>query len=235
MDIYSTITDLVKSSSCCDFLGVADLAVARAFIRDQGGEAVADFPKAISVGIALPRAIVDQLPNRSNLAVALNYRTHAYEVINQRLNVVASQAASLLQQEGHRALPIPAAASVSDERLCAVFSHKLAAHLAGLGWIGKSCLLVTPEVGPRARWISVLTDAPLAATGTPMEQQCGDCTECVDICPVHAFTGRPFQDEEPRDARYAAAKCDEYLDETRHEGGVRVCGMCLYVCPHGRR
>jgi hypothetical protein len=55
MDIYSTITDLVTSSSCCDFLGVADLAVARDFIGNQGGEAVAGFPKAISIGIALTR------------------------------------------------------------------------------------------------------------------------------------------------------------------------------------
>ena len=194
MDTYSRITDLVTSSGC-DFLGVADLAVVEDFVREQGGDVVAGFPKAVSIGIALPRAIVDQLSNRADPAVALNYRTHAYEIINQRLNVVASQVASLLQQEGHRALPIPAAASVGDGRLCAVFSHKLAAHLAGLGWIGKSCLLVTPQVGPRVRWTSVLTDAPLAATGMPMEQQCGDCTECVDICPVQAFTGRAFDED----------------------------------------
>jgi epoxyqueuosine reductase len=234
MDTYTKLSGLVASSNC-DFIGVADLAVARDFITDQGGDVVAGFPKAISIGIALPRAIVDQLPNRSNPAVAVNYRSHAYEIINQRLNVVASQVASLLEQDGHQALPIPAAASVGDERLCAVFSHKLAAHLAGLGWIGKSCLVVTARVGPRARWTSVLTDAPLAATGIPMEQQCGDCTECVDMCPVHAFTGRAFVEGEPRSARYDAAKCDEYLAERKNQSGMRVCGLCLYVCPHGRK
>ena len=234
MDIYSGIADRVTSSNC-DFLGVADLAVAQDFIGEQGGDAVAGFPKAISIGIALPRAIVDQLPNRSDRAVAVNYRSHAYDIINQRLNTVASQVASALQQAGHRVLPIPAAERCDDERNCAVFSHKVAAHLAGLGWIGKSCLLVTPQVGPRARWISVLTDAPLAATGTPMAQRCGDCTECVEICPVHAFTGRPFRQDEPRSARYDAAKCDEYLAERKSESGMRVCGLCLYVCPHGRK
>ncbi len=234
MDLYGRIADIVISSACCDFLGVADLSVAQEFIRDQGGDAVAGFPKAISIGIALPRAIVDQLPNRSNRDVAVSYR-HAYETTNQRLDAVASHLTSLLQQEGYRVLPIPSSANAHDKRLCAIFSHKLAAHLAGLGWIGKSCLLITSQFGPRVRWVSVLTDAPLATTGAPMEEQCGDCTECVDICPAHAFTGRPFLSDEPRNARYAAADCHEYLDGIEDESGMRVCGMCLYVCPHGRR
>jgi epoxyqueuosine reductase QueG len=233
MDTYDRIASLVTSSSC-DFLGVADLAIAREVVRDQGGDAVAGFPKAISIGIILPHAIVDQLPNRSNRAVAVTYRSHASSIINQRLDAVASQVASVLQEAGHRALPIPAAERYDDERICAVFSHKLAAHLAGLGWIGKSCLLVTPQAGPRVRWTSVLTDAPLAATGGPTEEKCGDCTECVNICPVHAFTGRPFRAEEPRSARYDAGRCAKYFEDMEREGGVCVCGLCLYVCPHGR-
>ena len=134
MDTYARITDIVTSANC-DFLGVADLAPAKDFIRDQGGDAVAAFPKAISIGIALPRAIVDQLPNRADPAVAASYRSHAYEIINQRLNEVASQVASALQRERYAAYPIPAAQGYDRERNCAVFSHKLAAHLAGLGWI----------------------------------------------------------------------------------------------------
>lgn len=234
MDAYNRVASLVASLNC-DLLGVADLAFAQDAIREQGGSVVAGFPKAVSIGIILPHAIVDQLPNRANRAVAVNYRSHAYTIINRRLDTAASQVASVLQQAGHRALPIPAAERCDDERNCAVFSHKMAAHLAGLGWIGKSCLLVTPQAGPRVRWTSVLTDAPLAATGGPTEEKCGDCVECVEICPVHAFTGRPFRAEEPRSARYDAAKCDEYLAERKSESGMRVCGMCLYVCPHGRR
>ena len=234
MELRTRIDDLVRHTNCCDFLGVADLATAQDFIAEQGGESVAGYPKAISIGIALPRAVVDQLPNRAEQAVAVNYRSHAYDIINQRLNVVASQVASVLQQAGHRALPIPAAQGYDRERLRAVFSHMLAAHLAGLGWIGKSCLLVTPQVGPRVRWISVLTDAPLA-TGVPMEEQCGDCRECVDICPGQAYTGRPFRAEEPREVRYDTAKCNAYLAENESSTGMRVCGMCLYICPHGRK
>ena len=110
----------------------------------------------------------------------------------------------------------------------------MAAHLAGLGWIGKSCLLVTPEAGPRVRWTTVLTDAPLKA-GTPMEMRCGDCHECVDICPVKAFTGRNFIESEPREARYDARRCEKYLKGLEASTGYGVCGMCLYICPHGKK
>jgi epoxyqueuosine reductase QueG len=155
--------------------------------------------------------------------------------MNQRLDLIASSLSSVLQRDGHRAFPVPASQTVDDERICAVFSHKMAAHLAGLGWIGKSCLLITSEVGPRVRWATVLTDAPLKATGEPMEERCGSCVQCVEICPVEAFTGQPFRENEPREARYDASKCDRYFSKMEAQGEVPVCGLCLYICPQGRQ
>jgi epoxyqueuosine reductase len=219
-----------------DFFGVADLSPARDAILAQGGPVMAAYPRGISVGIVLMHAIVDQLPQRADRAVAIGYRQHSYEVINQRLDLITSNLSSLLQREGHRALPVPAARRVDGERLCAAFSHKLTAHLAGLGWIGKSCLLVTPQVGPRVRWSTVLTDAPLAATGGPLEERCGACQQCVEICPAQAFTGQPFRAEEPRESRFDAGRCDRYFAEMKAaDPETAVCGLCLYVCPYGRR
>ena len=217
-----------------DFFGAADLAPARVAIQEQGGPYIAGFPRAISVGVALMHAIVDQLPRRAERAIALTYQSHAYDIVNARLDQTTSRLSSLLQQAGYRALPVPASQRVDDERLIGIISNKLAGHLAGLGWIGKSCLLVTPGNGPRARWATVLTDAPLPV-GKPLEPQCGDCRECVDACPVHAFTGRPFRPEEPRELRFAAQKCQAYLDHLRETLGVSTCGMCLYACPHGKK
>jgi epoxyqueuosine reductase len=218
-----------------DFFGVADLSPAQSFILEQGGPNIAHYERAIALGIALPHSVVDRLPQRTERAVAVNYRAHAYDVINQRLNLVASRVSGFLQSRGHDALPIRAAERVDDERLCAEFSHKLAAHLAGLGWIGKSCMLITPGAGPRVRWTTVLTDAPLAETGGPMDERCGDCEQCVEICPVGAFTGRAFRTEEPREVRFDASKCDGYFAKMkRQDPEAAVCGMCLYVCPYGR-
>jgi epoxyqueuosine reductase QueG len=120
-----------------------------------------------------------------------------------------------------------------EEGLHAAFSHKLAAHLAGLGWIGKSCLLVTPQVGPRVRWASILTDAPLTA-GEPMEERCGECKVCVKACPPQVLTNRNFVSDESREVRYDAHACSVYQKESEEYVKVRICGMCVYACPHGR-
>ena len=232
-----TIDDQVRTlvgQEGADFFGVADLTPARDFILAQGGEAVAGYPRAVSVGIELLHDIVDQLPQRKQRAVAVEYRSHAYVVPNYRLDLITLRLGSFLQRLGYGAYPVPASQWVDRERICGVFSNKLAASLAGLGWIGKSCLLVTPEAGPRVRWATVLTDAPLAVTGQPMDQRCGDCVECVEICPVKAFTGEPFRAQDPREVRYHAEKCDRYLDAIERQNRPPVCGMCLYVCPYGR-
>ncbi len=219
-----------------DFFGVADLSLARDAILAQGGPALAHYPRAVSIGIALLHAMVDQLPARAERAVAVGYRHHCYDLVNYRLDLIASRLSNVLQRKGYRALPVPASKQVDDERLCAVFSHKMGAHLAGLGWIGKSCLLVTPEMGPRVRWASVLTDAPLTPTGQPMEERCDTCAECVVICPVKAFTGQPFRENEPREARYDAGKCDRYFAQMKKKDAeLAVCGLCLYICPYGRQ
>ena len=219
-----------------DYFGIADLSPAHDTILEQGGTEIAEYSRSVSVGIALFHPIVDQLLRRQERAVALNYRSHCYDIINARLDAIISRIASFLQREGHRAFPVPATKRVDDNRICGIFSHKLSAHLAGLGWIGKNCLLITPDMGPRVRWATVLTDAALAMTGRPMDERCGECRDCVDICPVKAFTGQPFRAGEPRDVRFDARKCDQYFSKMRDKDAeTAVCGLCLYTCPYGRQ
>ena len=216
------------------YFGVADLSPAKHAILSQGGSELASFPYSISLGISLIKYIVDQLPQKSERTLAL-YKHHAYDVVNQRLDIVASVVSGFIQQKGYTVLPIPASKQIDDERICASFSHKMGASLSGLGWIGKSCLLITPDNGPRVRWVSILTDAPIEPTGQLMEERCGGCSACVDICPVKAFTGKPFHKEEPREERYDAKKCQKYLEKMKEKNQTAVCGMCLYVCPYGRK
>jgi epoxyqueuosine reductase len=234
MELESGLPELARTLGA-DYYGVADLTGAEEFIRAQGGDRVARYPRAIVMGIRLLDELVDMVENQSDRTGAALYRHHSYDIVNAALDGMALQVANTLQREGYRALPVPASKRASDEKIAGIFSQKLAAHMAGLGWIGKSCLLVTPDHGPRVRWISVLTDAPLALTGKPMKERCGKCTECVDICPVHAFTGRPFREDEPREARFDAAACDRYFRELETGCGPAVCGLCLFVCPHGRK
>ncbi len=233
-DINNRLRTLALSLGA-DYFGIADLVPAQDAIRTQGGERVARYPRSVVVGIRLQDSIVDLLPEKDK-AGAILYRHTTYDVVNTALDQIALRVAGLLQEEGHSAFPVPASKRTSDEKIAGPFSQKLGAHLTGLGWIGKSCLLVTPDHGPRVRWINVLTDAPLEPTGSPMKPRCGECTECVDICPAHAFTGRMFSPDEPREARFDAAACDRYYKQHGKELGVDgACGLCVWVCPHGRK
>lgn len=233
MDLDAHIRTLAHSLDA-DYFGVADLSSAHDFILAQGGERVARYPRAIAIGMVLQDTIVNLLPD-DDPAAAVLYRHNSYDVVNLALDQVALRVANTLQRAGFSTFPVPASKRTDDDHISGIFSQKLAAHLAGLGWIGKSCLLVTPDHGPRVRWVTVLTDAPLHPTGSPVEQQCGECTACVDICPQHAFTGRPFRRDELREARFDAAACDRYFKESEKTRGVAVCGLCLYICPHGRK
>ena len=235
MNLENQLFDSAKTWGA-DYFGIADLSPAREAIREQGGAAIAAYPRSISIGIALFHPIVDQLSRRKERAVAVSYRSHCYDVINARLDEISSRIASFLQRAGHSVFPVAASKRVDDDRICGVFSHKLSAHLAGLGWIGKNCLLITPDMGPRVRWATVLTDAPLAAGGRPMTERCGDCRECVTICPTKAFTGQPFRADEPRSARFDAGKCSRYFSKMKeNDPETAICGMCLYACPYGKR
>ncbi|MDO9549651.1 MAG: epoxyqueuosine reductase [Methanoregula sp.] len=225
---------ILATSLGADYYGVADLVPARDFIHEQGGERVSRYPRGVVIGMRLQDSLVDLLPE-DDKAAAILYRHNSYDVVNQALDQIALRVAAMLQRAGFAAFPVPASKRTDDEHIAGIFSQKLAAHLAGLGWIGKSCLLITPDHGPRVRWVSILTDAPLNLTGSPMEQQCGKCTACVDICPQKAFTGRVFCKDKPREARFDAAACDRYFKELEKSKGVGVCGLCLYICPHGRK
>jgi epoxyqueuosine reductase len=230
--LFDRIRDLAESRGV-DFFGIADLAPAREPIKEQGGPLVAGFQRAVSMGIILPHAVVDQLRDHKDPTAAGSYRHFAYDVVNTRLDLIASEVSSMLQKPGYRVLPIAASKRIDDQRICGIFSHKMAARLAGLGWIGKSCLLVTPEAGPRVRWVTVLTDAPLPPSGQPLESRCGSCSSCVESCPVAAFSGEPFREGEGRDIRFNARACEQYIHSQEQRTGSAVCGICLVICPYG--
>lgn len=159
---------------------------------------------------------------------------HVYEVVNALLDQTAALVAEALQDAGYAVLSIPTSLSVDAAGFKGPLSHKLAARMAGLGWIGRSCLLVTPEAGPRVRFVTVLTDAPLS-TSVPLVRDCGACRLCVEACPAETFTGRSFDPAEPIEARMDVQACKDYRAEAKSQSGADICGVCVAVCPHGRR
>jgi epoxyqueuosine reductase QueG len=210
----------------CDLFGVSDLTPARDYLAFQGNPLVMKFPRAISIGMQLNYDIVKQHTPCETRQESL-YWYHCYDVVNPMLNFLAYDAARWLTDRNFRALPVPASTPYNMEKLEGIFSHKLAAHLGGVGWIGKSCLLITEKFGPRVRLVSVLTDAPLE-TGSMLDKKCGSCQACIEACPVGAFTGMEFQATASREARFDARKCSEYRNN-------HACGRCVSSCPIGIR
>lgn len=60
--------------------------------------------------------------------------------------------------------------------------YRVAAFAAGLGEFGWSKIFLTPEFGPRQRFVMVLTDAPLQADPLFEGQICDRCQQCVTEC-----------------------------------------------------
>jgi epoxyqueuosine reductase len=204
--------------------GVADLEPAREFIAGQGNFPLDPFPRAVSLGMPLNDLIVERHSPREARRDSL-YWFHVYDVVTQALDFLAYRVSGWLADQGFAAFPVPGSTPYNYQKLEGIVSHKLAAHLAGLGWIGKSCLLLTDRFGPRVRFVTVLTDAPLQ-TGSPVDKPCGKCRVCIDACPVKAFTGTEFRIEDPRQVRFDAFKCSEYRKE-------HPCGLCVSTCPQG--
>jgi epoxyqueuosine reductase len=217
------------------YFGVADLTPVRQFVTAQGGDFLADYRYGVSMGIVLSDGVVDQLYQHASRAIARTYHHHIYGVVGEMLDRLATTVAFEIERAGYRALPVPAGRPYDDQRLLGLVSHKLAAHLAGHGWIGKNCLLITREHGPRVRWVTVLTDAPLRSTGEApgAGDECKDCRLCVDLCPTQAFTGIPFNPADDVERRFHRNECKQYLGQRDSAYGAGVCGVCVYVCPHG--
>lgn len=215
---------LEQGASLC---GIADLTPYRDKITELYVDDFGDFGCAVSFGVYLPRRVCNEV---------LEHPTHTYlayyDIANALLNQIGLKLYNRLFTLGFDAYPIPASQRLGAKDT-GIFSHRLAAHLAGLGWIGKSCNLVTEAAGPRLRLGTVLTDAPLLADA-PGESKCGSCTLCAEACPAGAIAGKPFSVEDDLSERFDFQKCDAYLTETRQTFGKRICGRCIGACRYGK-
>ena len=118
------------------------------------------------------------------------------------------------------------------------YSRKTWQKMAGLGWQGKNLLLITPQYGSRVRLVTVLTDAPLIVDG-PVKNRCGKCMLCRDACPAGAIKGVNTHDYyQNRNEALHFDKCVVKLTgefAQLPDIGAPICGICIKVCPFGRK
>ena len=113
----------------------------------------------------------------------------------------------------------------------AIFPHKTAATSAGLGWIGKTALFVSPRFGPAVRLATVFTDLELPAGEPVTESDCGDCRACVDACPAGCGRDVLWRPGMARELLFDAGACRHHMSLfTSVE--AEICGICIAACPY---
>lgn len=215
-----------------DLVGVADLSLYQD-VYGLSKPLLEKFPFAISMAVRLSDPIIEGITEEDPTEIYL----HHYRTVNALLDDIAILVANYCQAKGYPALPIPASQVLDEERLLGAISHKAIAVLAGLGWQGKSLLVINERFGPRIRLVSVLTILPLTPN-KPLESRCGNCTECIDACPVGAIKRTPLREGAPsRKEALNVKACNERLLSiaSNPRYGSRVCGLCVKACPWGRK
>lgn len=112
------------------------------------------------------------------------------------------------------------------------------ARRAGLGWIGKNGMLISPVNGSFFFVGILLIDKEIPAMPVrELSDRCGTCTRCIDACPTKAIVAPRVVD---------ARRCISYLT-IEHKGDIdpefrgkmknRVfgCDICQDVCPWNRK
>lgn len=114
-------------------------------------------------------------------------------------------------------------------------SDRAVAERAGIGWSGKNCSIITPEFGSYVYLGEMITNIPFHPD-EPLEDQCGDCTLCMDVCPTSALV-QPGQLNAQRCIAYITQTKDPVPLEFRDKIGNRVygCDTCQMVCPKNRK
>lgn len=205
------------------------LAAGAALVGFADIESLAELPRAVVLAMPHSPAVLTDPDDMPNPAYAQDYVD-----LNARLDEIATRIVDLLTAAGYRAVANLATLQTIDRAtLAAPFAHKTAATRAGLGWIGKSALLVTPELGPALRLVSVMTDAPLVVGEPVTESRCGECVVCVEACPSGAIKGEQWHAGRPREEILDAYACGRTCLERAAARGIAGgrCGICMAVCP----
>lgn len=187
------------------------------------------FPNAILLGMVLSPAYLQMVSNNPSYVEDMkkNHLLHTDEFHKKELktDALADYTANLLTAKGHSSYSqseanIDRTGFYNKQTKSTPLPNKTIAGMAGMGWIGKHNLLVTPSFGSAITMCSVLTDAPLQTSNQAISNsQCGTCTVCKEACKVEAIKGNTWELGTDRDKLVNVYKCT-------------TCLQCMVLCPY---
>ncbi len=224
------LTESIKNSMYhmgASLAGIGDLTELPPEVRHN-------MPVGISVAVAYPEEVI-----RGIADLPTKEYHNWYCKLNEELDKIVTSSAEELRALGYAAIA-QTRAQVGNGELenNTALPHKTVATRAGLGWIGKSALLVTERYGTMIRLSSILTDAPLETAEPVNQSRCGNCRICTDACPAGAISGELWTVGLYRDEFFDPLKCRKTARERARQGfggGSTICGKCIEVCPYTRR
>ncbi len=206
-----------------DLFGTAALPDLAELAPDLSPGITGKLQTGIALGVFLCGGVLEDITDRPT-----RLYLHHYRQVNYFLDRNALELGRRIESMGAGAVPVAASQTIDWTEQRGHLSHKEVARRAGLGWIGRNNLLVTPRRGARVRLVTVLTDLPLPIGGPP-ERDCGDCRDCIEACPAGAI-GERAEDFDHR-------RCYEQLKTFKNSLnlGHFICGVCVKACIGSRQ
>ncbi len=172
------------------------------------------YDNAIVLAMEMNKADIDKAPSQDTLNTVFG----TYD----DLGIAANKITEYLREHGY--------AAQADHPLGGLVLFPPLAQMAGIGWVGKHGLLITPEFGPRVRLAAVYTNIenlPFSESNDHgwIEDYCGTCGLCVLQCPPKAILDEPVVSETGLVTHISQRDCFEYF--AQHYG----CSVCIKVCP----
>lgn len=220
------LTEELKELLCrqgAELVGVGDISQIPNCVYKTG----------VAVAVPIPKKIIRELQK----APTKEYYD-LYGALNKKLNKIVMAGEKFLKNKGFEAYAQTTDRVKVDQDNISKLPHKTVAVRAGLGWIGKNCLLVTSKYGAAIRISSLLTNAPLVCAEPITQSQCGRCALCVEKCPAQALKGTLWETGIQREKLIDVKKCFEKQVEIMYEEtGIKkdLCGKCFAVCVYTQK
>lgn len=220
------LTDEIKKLLyCCgaDLIGIGDMSKVEN----------CNFQIGISVAVALPKNIITDLQE----APTKEYYDLYYS-LNRKLDEIVMAGEDFLKEKGFEAYAQTTGRVEVNQNRFSELPHKTVATRGGLGWIGKNCLLVTPQYGSAIRISSLLTNAPLRCDEPVNQSHCGMCRRCVEKCPAQALKDNLWTVGMQREKIVDIEKCyKKQIEIMSRNTGIEtdLCGKCFAVCAYTQR